>query len=385
MFSGVRRAAGLGAVWGLLNGCSLGVQGTQTPGHEGDSLMAEPEAGTISGSDDVDGSPPARPVTRNDAGPAGHPASDAAAPDAGHSGPPAPNGCTNATGPCVVVPSGWSLVAFAPAQTAACPAGFNTAPSQDVFEGPSAAGACTCANCNVTHPPNCASGPVPVHYDTDFSGTCGTVANPSPLGNSPPGACGTDIYQGVYSSYDAEYTAPPASGGSCSAPGIANSAVVTYGAKDRVCQLDAPQAASCAGGVCKPSLSGSYSACIASPGHVPCPAGPLSVAHDIGSGTSFTCPDCACTVTGTCSGTLTLYSNATCTTGAYAISTDTCVRISSDASFKAYKYVGATPTMTGCQAAAPGAAQNVALTGEQTNLLRPVASLPSAPGPCYCA
>ena len=47
-------------------------------------------------------------------------------------------------------------------------------------------------------------------------------------------------------------------------------------------------------------------------------------------------------------------------------STDVCVGISSEASFKAYRYVGATPTMTSCQAAAPGAAQNVALTGEQT-------------------
>ncbi len=209
MFPGVRRAAGLGAVCVLVNGCSLGVQGKEPPAQEGDPLTAEPEAGTISGTGDEDASPPARPVTHTDAGPAGHPASDAAAPDAGHSGPTAPNACTNATGPCVVVPSGWSLVAFAPAQTAACPAGFNAAPSQDLFEGPSAAGACTCAGCTVTHPPNCASGQVPVHYDTDFSGTCGTVANPSPLGNSPPGACGTDIYQGVYSSYDAEYTGAP--------------------------------------------------------------------------------------------------------------------------------------------------------------------------------
>ena len=49
MFPGVRRAAGLGAVCVLVNGCSLGVQGKEPPAQEGDPLTAEPEAGTISG------------------------------------------------------------------------------------------------------------------------------------------------------------------------------------------------------------------------------------------------------------------------------------------------------------------------------------------------
>jgi hypothetical protein len=367
MLPHVLRAAGLGGIWLLgLNGCSVGLKGLQPPGQQGDSLTAEPDAGTtLDANVDDDASQPANPAPGNDAAPPHHP-TDAAVPDAGHMEPLPPDACTNATGPCVVVPSGWSLVAFAPAQAAACPAGFDTAPSEDLFEGPSASAGCSCSSCTVTQQPTCAAGAIDVHYDTDFSGTCGTVATPSPLSNTPAGACLTDIYQGSYALYDAQYTAPAPSGGACSAPAIANPAAVTYTSKDRVCQLNDPQAASCAAGVCKPDVSGSYAACIASPGHLPCPATALSVAHYLGSDTSFTCADCACSFTGTCSGTLTLYTNTGCTAGAYAISTDVCVGISSRATFNAYKYTGGTPKISGCQADAPGAPQNVALAGEQT-------------------
>jgi hypothetical protein len=357
----------LGGIWLVsLNGCSLGLKGLQTPGEQGDSLTTDPDAGSTAdaGSGGEDASQPAHPGT--DAGPAHHPTPDAAAPDAGRPPPPPPDACTNANPPCVVVPSGWSLVALASAQTAACPGGFDVAPSQDLFEGPSAAGGCSCSDCTVTQPPTCAAGAINVLYDTDFSGTCGTVAKPSPLSNSPAGACLTDIYQGSYALYDVNYAAPPPSGGACSAPGIANAASVTYSSKDRVCQLNDPQAASCVSGICKPDVSGSYAACIASPGHVACPSATLSVAHYLGSDASFTCADCPCSFTGTCSGTLTLYTNTMCTTGAYAISTDVCVGISSRSTFNAYKYAGGKAMVSGCKAGAPAAPENIALAGEQT-------------------
>ncbi len=366
MLPWVRRAAGLGGTWLLLNGCTVGLRGLEPPGEQGDSLTAEPEAGTVDAGADDDGSQATTPHPGSDASPPHHPVTDASVPDTGKPRPTTTGPCANATGSCVVVPSGWSLVAFAPSQTAACPTGFDAAPSENLFEGPSAAGACSCGDCTVKQNPTCAAGAIPVHYDTDFSGTCGTVANPSPLGNSPAGSCGTDIFQGVYSSYDVDYSAPAPSGGSCSAPGVPNTAAVTYTSKDRVCELNDQQAASCNDGVCKPNVSGPYAACIASPGHVACPSGSLSVAHNVGTDTSFTCADCACSFTGTCSGTLTLYTDTGCTAGAYAISTDVCVGISSRATFKAYKYVGAAAKVSGCQAGAPGAPQNLALAGEQT-------------------
>jgi hypothetical protein len=362
----------------MLSACSVDLQGREAPAQD-DSLTTEPDAASVDASlpGQDDASQPTK--TQPDAGPPHHPMAtpdasipeasmpEASIPDASHDSGPTTNACTNVSGPCVVVPSGWTLVAFAPAQNAACPAGFDTTASQDLFEGPgTGAGACSCSGCSVKQDA-CGAGSIAVHYDTDSSQTCGTVANPSPLSNSPPGACLTDIFQGSYAIYDVQYTAPPPSGGSCSAPAVPNGNAVTYAAKDRICQLNDPQAASCANGICKPVLSGSYAACIASPGHVACPPGPLSVAHDVGSSASFTCADCACSIiSGTCSGTLTLYTDTGCKSGGYPIATDVCVAVSSRSSFKAYQYAGAAPTGVTCQAGAPGAAQNVALTGEQT-------------------
>ena len=144
---------------------------------------------------------------------------------------------------------------------------------------------------------------------------CDKVANPSPLANSPAGSCGTDTYQGDYSVYDVQYTAPPPSGGACTSAGVKTASAVSYAATDRLCQADSSQLAACDGGVCHPDLSGPYAACIAAPGSVACPPGPLSVAHQVGTGATFSCADCSCSVGATCSGTLTLYDSAdrTCT------------------------------------------------------------------------
>jgi hypothetical protein len=356
-----------------MSGCGVDLQGRE-PAQQGDSITAEPDAATfdVSAPPEEDASHPTSPKPVLDAAAPHHPMTqdasmrDASIPDAApESGPTVSDSCTNVTGPCVAVPSGWTLVAFAPAQSAACPAGFDAAPSQDVFEGPNAATACSCGGCTVTQDPTCAAGSIAVHFDSDSSQTCGSVANPSPLSNSPAGTCLTDIYQGSYAIYDVQYTAPAPSGGVCSAPGVPNGNAVTYASKDRICQLNDPQAASCANGACKPVLSGSYVACIASPGHVACPAGPLSVAHDVGSSASFTCADCACSIAATCSGTLTLYSDSSCNATGVSVATGVCTGVSR-ASVKAYKYVGAAPMGVGCMAGAPGGAQNVALSGEQT-------------------
>src|SRR5580692_7210265 len=133
MLAGVRRAVALGGMW-LVTGCTLGLGGLEAPGDDGSApTTTAPDA---SGLDQAnlgdDASPPAHPPPHNDAG--GPANRDASTPDGPPVGPAPPDACTNAAGPCVVVPSGWALVAFAPSQASSCPAGFDAAPAQNVVE-----------------------------------------------------------------------------------------------------------------------------------------------------------------------------------------------------------------------------------------------------------
>jgi hypothetical protein len=349
----------------LVAGCALPVAGQGAPIEDEGStpVVADLDAAfPVDATSGNDVALPSKPAPHPDAG---KPASGEQ--DASIDGPaPAPDPCSKSAAGCVAVPAGWSLVAFAPGQASSCPTGFDASPSQDVVEGPSAPGGCSCDTCSVSQPPSCAAGSIAVTYDSTTVGVCDKTANPSPLGNSPAGSCGTDLFQGDYSSYVIQYAAPPPSGGSCTAHGVPTPSALTYASRDRVCAPDSPKAASCDGGTCHPDLSGPYAACIAAPGAVACPPGPLSVQHEVGTSGSFSCADCACSVTSSCSGTLTLYTDTACKKGPYAISTGVCVGISSAATYRAYQYTAGSPTNIGCQAGAPGAAQSVTLTGPQT-------------------
>ncbi len=230
----------------MTSGCALDLSGRA--GDEGtDAETVAPDDGAVAvpleaGSARPDGG--AHPA--KDAGPIRDATVDgtspeASAPDASPPDGSGPNPCTNAVGPCAVVPAGWTLVARAPAQSSPCPAGFDGTSPSDVVEGPSVAGGCSCGACSVTATPTCNAGTIAVSYDTNTSpaaGTCSTVANPSPLGNTPAGSCGTDIYQGDYSTYDVRYAAPAPSGGTCSAPGVQNSAAISYAARGRLLALE---------------------------------------------------------------------------------------------------------------------------------------------------
>ena len=199
-----------------------------------------------------------------------------------------------------------------------------------------------------------------------YAGTCNTTATPSPLGKHAPGLCGTAHSPGRLLDLRRRYAAPGPSGGTCTSPGVQQRRAELHGARPPLRPNDA-QAANCSGGVCQPSLGGAYEACIAAPGEVACPpGGALAVAHHVGASASFTCADCACTVTAKCSGTLTLDTDTACKKAPYAISTDVCVGISSAATYKAYQYTAAAPKTVGCQAGTPDPAPVVALTGEQT-------------------
>lgn len=277
--------------------------------------------------------------------------------------------CGTDSSACVDVPSGWTLVAFASAQSSACPAGF-TGKSTDLVEGPTTgAGACGCGACTVTSPPTCNSGSVPVHYDniTSGAGTCSLVATPGtgPLMNSA-GSCGTDLYQGSYGGFDVSYASPPPAGGACTAPGVASGGGVTYAAQDRACSADG-SLASCNGSLCSPSIASPFKACIMATGAAPCPTGPMSVRHAVGTSASLTCADCSCSIAADCSGTVTLYTDSSCTKGPYAVPADgSCNPIyKQKASYNSYIYAGGSPRSVVCSASIP-AAPSVALVNPAT-------------------
>jgi hypothetical protein len=282
-------------------------------------------------------------------------------------GPVMGTGCAGGGKGCVAVPPGWSLVAFAPSQSSPCPTGFDMAAATDLVEGPTAAGACGCGACSVTTAPNCASGTIGVTFDYDttvYAGTCYMAATPATLSNSPPGSCLTDIYNGDYSTYDAKYTSPAPSGGVCSAPAVNNAGALTYAARDRACTPDSDAAAGCSGDQCQPALSGAYQACIASPGSVTCPPGPLAVAHHVGTSATATCEACPCTISGTCTGTMTLFTDVNCKKGATSVPANTCEFVGTG-NYKAYEYAGGNPKNVACKAgAAPAPA--IALDSEAT-------------------
>jgi hypothetical protein len=288
---------------------------------------------------------------------------------AGDGGP-----CTGGTPGCVIVPPGWSLVAFSANQGSACPGGFQN--QTDLVEGPDATSACACQSCTVTQPASCATGTVSVFYDTagpgPGAGTCGMPGSVTPLGNSPAGSCATDIYKGSYNTYDIEYVPPAATGGACTAPGTA-SGTVSYAAHDRSCSPASPASAGCVGDACMPSLTGTYQACITQSGDQACPAGNLGVKHTVGTASSVACSDCGCSVTAQCTGTVTLYTDNRCTQKPLAVPADgNCHNIKTlngganyTTAVAAYTYAGGTPT-TQCAATGTSSAQSVSLTNLST-------------------
>ncbi len=286
-------------------------------------------------------------------------------------------GCTTAAG-CYVVPSGWSLVAFASSQTTACPAGYDS--PANLVEGPDAAAACSCSACSVTAQPSCASGEVDIFYDTVTAvgaGTCSMPGMTPMLTNDPAGSCGnvangSGVYAGNYSIYDLAYTPPPASGGTCSAPGAATGSV-TFAARDRACVPTSPQAAGCVGSECTPGLSAPYDACIMQAGSVACPAGPFGVQHLAGTGVSFGCAACGCSISAACSGTITLYTDTACrNTGVQVPADGSCNRVTSlphsstTYVFDSYTYLGNAPASVSCMASGSSTAESVALSGAET-------------------
>jgi hypothetical protein len=336
--------------------CGLASNGTAGAG--GDSGAGRLDAGAIgaeggSGDGTVgDGSP-----TTADG------ALDAAPPP--DTGPP----CTPAgTTACFAVPPGWSFVARATPEGTTCPEGFSQ--PTEWLEGPSSnPNECTCSACDVTDPPSCTGGPVSVFYDFAGNQTCGLIGIPGQNGNNPAGACLRDMFVGNYPTNDDDkYTPSPPQGGACSAPATPQPANVTYAETAYTCSPDGSQAAGCSAGVCAPSLPPPFAPCLEQSGDVPCPGAPFTVKHLAGTSVSITCSDCGCTVSATCSGTMTLFPDTACAGIGVPIPADgACHLAGTDGGvYQSYRFVGATDDVACVLGAPPPPPPPPTLTGTAT-------------------
>jgi hypothetical protein len=279
--------------------------------------------------------------------------------------------CEAGTVGCYVIPTGWSLVAFAPNQSAACPSGFAIAAPTNLVEAPNASSACTCGTCTVSAPPTCANGAITSSFDVNNpigTNTCATAGGT--MNNNPPGACDTDVYTGNFDGLDLKFIPPTAADGQCATPGEATG-TVSYGAEARACQPDSPAAAGCTGDTCTPpEIAAPYAACIVRGGAVACPGGPFSVQHVVGTSATVNCTACNCTVSADCSGNVELFTDTACMNGELVIAADAGCHPGAPAgilatTFGSYKYVANAPTNVAC-ASSGSSTGSATLTHEQT-------------------
>jgi hypothetical protein len=270
-----------------------------------------------------------------------------------------------------VVPTGWTLVAFSGNQNTACP-GQST--QDDVYEGPNTSSVCSCA-CALATPPTCPAGPINVKYDENFNHSplsCNMTGSPAQMKNAA--ACNTDLYGGGgglppgYESLDLSYTPAPPTGGMCTPRANTTAGNLTYAAQDRICT---PNTEPCTGSDCTPSFGSGWGVCISNSGSQSCPGTPFTVQHIVGGAATFTCSSnsCGCQVTGTCAGTLTLYTNNNCTGTEQTVTADGACLNGSTAfnsnTYGSYAYATGTPQAS-CNPSGTSTAQNVALSNVQT-------------------
>jgi hypothetical protein len=280
--------------------------------------------------------------------------------------------CTTANG-CYTIPSGgWVLVASETSQADACPTGFATHGPTDAIEQPNVgANACGCATCSVTTQPSCTGVPVSIDYDgfgCPQTPACGCTGNPSQNANTHAGTCNTDLYTGPVTGLDLKFTPGAPAAGACTAASTENPQNVTYGGHDRLCVQDSATSGNCVGNQCTPDLAAPYKACIALPGHQSC-AAPFTVLHDLGSGADYTCGACGCTTSTTskCDGTMTYYTDNTCSSGAKTFDADgTSCASAGTGMYGGYIFTGVLGAGTTSCSATAGAPANVTLANELT-------------------
>ena len=230
-----------------------------------------------------------------------------------------------------VVPAGWVRVGYAPDRSTPCPSGFLEA---DIMtDAAIQADACTCGACQVTTPPSCDAGAVKT-YNTSPSGTCNEAG--LILANSPAGQCAKIFPNGEPASAGTSFEGapPPPVGGACSRAAALDTSKVQW-AEGRICL---PMETTCDSEVCAGIAP--FSECVLSEGNKQCPA-PFSTRYVTGTNDDVKCEACGCTLSSACKGTLTVYTDKTCTAGGFDLPVDGfCYAVSSPYSYYTYKYTG---------------------------------------------
>ncbi len=254
---------------------------------------------------------------------------------------------------CAQVPSGFDVVSLVDSATT-CPSGFT---STDVVTSPTAGdGVCTC-NCNVTAQPDCSTGNITRFLDNLTTPTCGQPATTFPANN---GNC-AQVGNGGLSLTFAHYAtnAPPPTGGTCQYDATVNAQKITT-TPARVC---APPA-SCQGAVCNGGP-----VCVQQAGDVACP-GDFPTKTLVGASATASCSTCSggCTVGGTCTGTLTFYTDFQCGAGAAKFTADgTCDAnpAPNTGPYQSYQFTGSVKSST-CAGNPPTSTGTATLDGPTT-------------------
>jgi hypothetical protein len=170
-----------------------------------------------------------------------------------------------------------------------------------------------------------------------------------------------------YQSLDLSYSLPAPTGGTCSPSSLTNTNNLTYAAHDTICT---PNTEPCTGNECTPSF-GSLDVCITTSGSTSCPGSPFTHQHIVGGPATFTCSgsSCGCQVTGTCPGSLSLYTSNNCTGTPQSVPVDgQCLNGSTafnSNTYGSYEFAAGTPTSS-CDPTGTSTAQNVTQPDLQT-------------------
>jgi hypothetical protein len=235
------------------------------------------------------------------------------------------------------VPEGFTLVTLS---TSMCQSGWS---STDVVSTPTAGdGTCTCA-CDVTTPPTCNTGTLNRYLDITSAATCTTAATTLYPDGTPCELLTAPIQ--LYGYHYAVDALTPV-GGACTYDATVDTTKITS-TSAHVC---APPA-SCVGAICGGNI------CVSEAGDVDCPTG-FPAKTLVGTSATAACSACgtgACTVTGTCTGTLSMFTDQACTTGQANFPADgTCNANAGtlDGLYYSYSYTGSVSAAT-CTGTAP--------------------------------
>jgi hypothetical protein len=245
--------------------------------------------------------------------------------------------CDTAPSTCVAaLPEGWELVLLTPDRNLDCPTEF--AQHDVVAEAVAGAGACDCA-CAVGSGPTCTMGRMSTRYGTTTSCT-------SPGASINVNGSGCTPLAGSFSSYFSGTPLPATV--TCDASAVIDRTTVTS-SELRVC--DVPSA--CREEVCAGDVPAVFSACVASPGDVTCPAG-WDTRTVVGESAELSCTPCTCQASASCTDTrISFFSDAACGEPLVAFDVDdTCQSTNGATSISAFTYT-ATVSDAACAADGP--------------------------------